>query len=396
MAKNTDWIAKEFENLKEQGLLINFRTIESPMGAEIIVDGKKVLNFCSNNYLGFASHPKLLTAAKKAIDKYGIGPTAVRTIAGTTILHKLLEEKLAKFKKAEDVITFQSGFNANIATIPAIVSENDIIFSDELNHASIIDGARLSKAQIIRYNHLDTVDLETKVSDQRSKMNDQRLLIITDGVFSMNGDIAPLPEIQTISEKYNCILMVDDAHGEGVLGKNGRGIVDHFKLHGKVDVEVGTLSKAFGVVGGFVAGQKIITDWLRQKARPFLFSSAMTVPDVAACIKAVEILEKSDKPVKNLWTNTKYFKEKLSKLGFDIGKSNTPIIPIMLGEAKLAKEFSKQLFDQGIFAMAIGYPTVPQGQARIRVIISAAHSTKDLDKAIEAFKSVGKTLKVIS
>jgi len=319
------------------------------MGAKIKVDGKWVLNFCSNNYLGFANHPKLLNAAKKALDKYGIGPTAVRTIAGTTILHKLLEEKLAKFKKAEDVITFQSGFNANIATIPALVGENDYIYSDELNHASIIDGARLSKAQIIRYNHLDVKDLEAKVAGQRLAARDKRFLIISDGVFSMNGDIAPLAEIQKIAEKYNCLLMVDDAHGEGVLGNNGRGIVDHFNLHGKVDVEIGTLSKAFGVVGGFVAGKKIITDWLRQRARPFLFSSAMTIPDVAACIEAVKILEASDKLVRKLWVNTGYFKDKLAGLGFDIGKSKTPIVPIMLGDAKLAKEFSLKLFDRGIF-----------------------------------------------
>ncbi len=392
----TAWIKEELNNLEEKGLLISFGTIESPMGSKIKVDGKLVLNFCSNNYLGFANERELLEAAKQAVDEYGIGPTAVRTIAGTTILHKKLEESLAQFKKAEDVITFQSGFNANIATIPALVRESDTIFSDELNHASIIDGARLSKAEVIRYNHLDTKDLETKVSGQRLKTKDQRLLIITDGVFSMNGDIAPLPEIQKIAEKYECMLMVDDAHGEGVLGTNGRGIVDHFGLHGKVDIEVGTLSKAFGVVGGFVAGKKIITDWLRQKARPFLFSSAMTIPDVAACIKAVEILERSDEKVKNLWVNTKYFKEKLSELGFDIGKSETPIIPIMLGDAKLSKGFSKELFEQGIFAMAIGYPTVPEGQARIRVIISSSHSKEDLDIAIGVFKSVGKLLNVIT
>lgn len=392
-----DWIKNSLQNLKEQGLLINIKTIDSPMGAKIKVNGKWVLNFCSNNYLGFANHPKLKKAAKAAIDKYGIGPAAVRTIAGTTTLHLELEKRLAKFKKSEAVISFQSGFAANLATIPALVGEGDVIFSDELNHASIIDGCRLSKAEIIRYNHLDTKDLDRKISKLYTTFKDSpcKVLIVSDGVFSMDGDIAPLPKLVEIATKYNCLLMIDDAHGEGVLGKNGRGIVDHFDLHGRVDVEVGTLSKAFGVVGGYVAGKKIIVDWLRQRARSFLFSSAESIPDIAACTEAVKILSKSNSLVVKLWENTKYFKEKITKLGFDIGKSQTPIVPVLLGDAKLAQEFSKNLFDAGVFAMAIGYPTVPHGKARIRVMMSATHSQQDLDKALYAFEKIGRKLKVI-
>ena len=389
------WILENLTDLKGRGLLINFKTIESPMGPEIIVDGKKVLNFCSNNYLGLADHPKLKKAAKSAIDKYGIGPTAVRSIAGTTKLHLDLEKALAKFKKTEDVITFQSGFNANIATIPALVGEGDLIFSDELNHASIIDACRLSKAEVVRYNHCDPNDLNNKIAKHYPLTTSHKSLIVTDGVFSMDGDITPLPEIVKVANKFNALLMVDDAHGEGVLGKNGRGIVDHFNLNGKVDIEIGTLSKAFGVVGGFTAGKKVIIDWLRQRARPFLFSSAMTVPDVAACLEAVKILSGPDTLVNKLWNNTKYFKNKMQNLGFDTGKSTTPIVPIMLGDAKLARRFSQRLFDEGIFAMAIGYPTVPEGKARIRVMISASHTQKQLDKALNAFSKIGKELKII-
>jgi len=387
------WIDDELAALKEQGLYINIRTLESPQGAWLIVDGKKVLNFCSNNYLGLANHPRLKEAARKAIEEYGVGPGAVRTIAGTMTLHLELERKLAQFKGAEDAISFQSGFNANLATVPALVGREDVIFSDELNHASIIDGCRLSRAKIVRYNHCDVADLEAKVKQEQG--NYRRGIIITDGVFSMDGDIAPLPEIVEIAEKYGLMTMVDDAHGEGVLGRGGRGIVDHFDLHGRVDVEVGTLSKAFGVVGGYVAGKKNVVEWLRQRGRPFLFSSAVTPADVAACIAAVEMLEESTELVDRLWENTNYFKAEMRNLGFDTGKSVTPITPIMLGEAKLAQEFSRRLFEEGVFAMAIGYPTVPKGKARIRVMISAAHSREDLDKGLEIFARVGKELGVI-
>jgi glycine C-acetyltransferase len=390
-----DFIGEELEELQRQGLYIKIRTIESPQGAWIVVDGKKVLNMCSNNYLGFANHPKLKEKAKEAIDRLGVGPAAVRTIAGTMNIHLELEEKLAKFKKAEAVISFQSGFNANLATIPALVGRGDVIYSDELNHASIIDGCRLSRAEIVRYAHADAEDLERKIIESDWKKY-RRKLIVTDGVFSMDGDIAPLDEIVEIAEKYDAILMVDDAHGEGVLGEGGRGIVDHFHLHGRVDVEMGTLSKAFGVVGGYVAGSKQIIEFLRQRARPFLFSSAVTPADVAACIAAVEILQESDELVQLLWENTRYFKSGMKELGFDIGNSQTPITPVMLGDAALAQTFSLRLFDEGIFAQAIGYPTVPKGKARIRVMISATHSTGDLDFALEKFRKVGKELGVVS
>lgn len=386
------WIKKELLNLRSSGLFIDIKTIQSQTGAKIKVNGSWVLNFCSNNYLGLANHPRILKASKRAIDKYGIGPAAVRTIAGTTSLHLNLEKILAEFKKTEAVILLQSGYAANLATIPTLVQEGDIIFSDELNHASIIDGCRLSKAKVLRYKHCDPEDLEQKVKSQNSKA---RKLIVTDGVFSMDGDIAPLPELVEISSKYNAILVVDDAHGEGVLGKNGRGVVDHFHLHGQVDIEIGTLSKAFGVVGGYVAGKKVVIEWLRQKARPFLFSSALTIPDVAASIEAIKILSKSDSLVKKLWKNTNYFKQRLKKMGFDIGNSQTPIVPIMLGEAKLAQKFSKKLFENKVFATAIGYPTVPRGLARIRVIISANHSRTNLDRAIDVFEKVGKELQII-
>lgn len=386
------WIVKQVKDLKDQHLYNNIVTVGSPVGPEMIVNGKKVLNFCSNNYLGLANHPKLKAGAISAIKKFGVGPAAVRTIAGTTSLHKKLEEKLAKFKKAEAVITLQSGFTANLAVIPALVGEGDLIFSDELNHASIIDGSRLSKAEVIRYAHLDTKDLEAKL---KAAKNGVKKLVITDGVFSMDGDIAPLDKIYAVTSKYDAILMVDDAHGEGVLGASGRGIVDHFNLHGKVDIEVGTMSKAFGVVGGMVAGKLETIEWLTQRARPFLFSSAMTIPDVGACLAAVELLEKSDNLVKKLWENADYLRAGLKKLGFDTGTSITPIIPLMLGDSKLAQDFSKELFNEGLFAKAIVYPTVAQGKARIRIMNSAGHTKKQLDRALQIFTKVGKKLKVI-
>jgi glycine C-acetyltransferase len=388
-----DWVTQEIAGLKEQGLYNRIRTIGSAQGAWLIVDGKSVLNFCSNNYLGLANHPKLVEAAKEATKKYGVGPAAVRSIAGTMDLHVQLEQRLAKFKGAEDVITFQSGFTANLGTIPALVGKEDVIFSARLNHASIIDGCRLSGAKIVAYEHNDPSALEDAIKEHASKY--RRALIVTDGVFSMDGDVAPLPALYEVAQKYDILFMVDDAHGEGVLGKGGRGIVDHFNLHGKVDVEVGTMSKAFGVVGGMVAGRKEIVEWLRQRGRPFLFSSAVTAPDAAACLAAVDLLEESTELVDKLWANAKYFKEEMKKLGFDTGMSETPITPVMLGEAPLAQQFSRELFEEGVFAMAIGYPTVPQGKARIRVMISAAHDNDDLGKGLDAFAKVGKKLGVI-
>ncbi len=389
----TDWISQELDGLKQAGLYNRIRTIGSPQGAWLVVDGKRVLNFCSNNYLGLANHPDIVAAAQKATGEMGVGPAAVRSIAGTMTLHVELEKRLAAFKGVEAAITFQSGFTANLATIPALVGKEDVIFSDRLNHASIIDGCRLSGAKIVAYEHNDTASLEEQIKANLSQF--RRALIVTDGVFSMDGDIAPLDKIYEVAKKYDILLMVDDAHGEGVLGKGGRGIVDHFGLHGKVDVEVGTLSKAFGVVGGVVAGNAVIIEWLRQRGRPFLFSSAMTVPDAAACLAAIDLLEDSTQLVDKLWSNAKYFKAEMRNLGFNTGVSETPITPVMLGEAPLAQQFSRELFEAGVFAMALGFPTVPQGKARIRVMISAAHSTDDLDKGLEAFKSVGKKLGVI-
>ncbi len=397
MSKNnkTQWISDELESLKEAGLYTFIRTLGSSQGAWLVVDGKEVLNFCSNNYLGLANHPRIVEAAKSAIDSRGVGPAAVRTIAGTMDIHLELEKRLAGFKGVEAAITFQSGFNANLAVIPALVSKEDVIYSDELNHASIIDGSRLSRATIIRYAHADPEDLHKQIESQ-SDAGFRRALIITDGVFSMDGDVAPLDRIYEVASSYGHLLMVDDAHGEGVLGEGGRGIVDHFNLHGKVDVEMGTLSKAFGVVGGLVAGRQLIVDWLRQRGRPFLFSSAMTVPDVAACIAAIDILEESTELVDRLWENTRYFKQEMGALGFDTGESTTPITPVMLGEAPRAQEFSRRLFEEGVFAMALGFPTVPRGKARLRVMISAAHERDDLDSGLDAFKRVGKELNVIS
>jgi len=388
-----DWLTQEIDGLKEQGLYNRIRTIGSAQGAWLIVDGKNVLNFCSNNYLGLANHPKIVEAAKEATKKYGVGPAAVRSIAGTMDLHVQLEQRLAKFKGAEDVITFQSGFTANLGTISALVGKEDGVFSDRLNHASIIDGCRLSGAKIVPYEHNDPSALEDAIKDNLS--NFRRALIITDGVFSMDGDIAPLPDLVEVARKYDILFMVDDAHGEGVLGKGGRGIVDHFGLHGQVDIEIGTMSKAFGVVGGIVAGDKVIVEWLRQRGRPFLFSSAVTAPDAAACLAAVDLLEESTELVDKLWANAKYFKSEMKKLGFDTGVSETPITPVMLGEAPLAQQFSRELFEEGVFAMAIGFPTVAKGKARIRVMISAAHDNDDLGKGLDAFAKVGKKLGVI-
>lgn len=392
MAQNIRWIDEQLARLKETGLFVNIRTIDSPMDAWVTIDGRHLLNFCANNYLGLANHPRLKKAAQAAIDTYGIGPGAVRTIAGTLSLHVELEQQLARFKKAEACITFQSGFMANLAVIPALVGHDDVIFSDELNHASIIDSCRLSRARVVRYAHNDVDDLQRKIAETAEYGH---RLIVTDGVFSMDGDIAPLDKICQVAQQHDILLMVDDAHGEGVLGQGGRGIVDHFGLHGQVDIEVGTLSKAFGVVGGLVAGKQSIVDWLRQRGRPFLFSSAMTVPDVAACIEATKILQESTQLVDKLWANARLFQQEMKQLGFDTGQTQTPIVPVMLGDAPLAQQFSRRLFEEGLFAMAIGYPTVPQGKARVRVMNSAAHSRADLEQALDIFSRVGKELGII-
>ncbi len=394
MSTKLAWIDEELNGLRDAGLYNKIRTLNSPQGAWLEVDGKRVLNFCSNNYLGLANHPKLVEAAQQAVAKYGVGPAAVRTIAGTMGLHLELERRLAAFKRVEAAITFQSGFCANLATIPALVGKEDVIFSDEFNHASIIDGARLSAARIVRFAHANPADLERVIQEAQGTY--RRALIVTDGVFSMDGDIAPLDKICEVAVAHDMLLMVDDAHGEGVLGEGGRGIVDYFHLHGKVDVEIGTLSKAFGVVGGVVAGNARIIEWLRQRGRPFLFSSAVTVPDVAACLAGLDLLESSTVLVDRLWENTRYFKAEMQRMGFNTGLSMTPITPVMLGEAPLAQQFSRDLFEESVFAMAIGFPTVPRGKARIRVMISASHGKDELDQGLAAFAKVGKKLGIIS
>jgi glycine C-acetyltransferase len=393
MSHRLDWVQQEIDALKSGGLYNNIRTLSSPQGAWLEVDGKKVLNFCSNNYLGLANHPKLVEAATNALKKYGVGPGAVRSIAGTMEIHTELERRLAAFKGVEAAIVLQSGFSANTAVIPVLVGKEDVIISDELNHASIIDGSRLSGARIERYAHADPADLEDVLT--KNKGTYRRALVVTDGVFSMDGDLAPLDQIYEVTSRHDAMLMVDDAHGEGVIGRGGRGIVDHFGLHGKVDVEVGTLSKAFGVVGGVVAGNAKIIEWVRQRGRPFLFSSATPPADVAACIAAVDLLESSTELVDRLWENARYFKAELKKIGLNTGNSVTPITPVMLGEAPLAQQFSRELFEENVFAMSLGFPTVPQGKARIRVMISAAHSREDLDQGLAAFEKVAKKLKVI-
>jgi len=383
----------ELDRMKREGLYGNIRTLESPQGATVKIGGRDVLNLCSNNYLGFANDPRVKEKAKSMIDRFGVGPGAVRTIAGTMDIHLELEKKLAAFKGAEAAITFQSGFCANLAVIPTIMAEGDLIFSDSLNHASIIDACRLTKAAVIRYEHSNMDDLRKKL--QENAGNPGKKMLITDGVFSMDGDIARLPEIVAIAEEFAVMIAVDDAHGEGVLGKGGRGIVDHFRLHGKVDIEIGTMSKAFGVMGGLVAGSAVLVDFLRQKARTNLFSSALTVPDVASNLAAVEIMEESEDRVKKLWGNGDYLKAGLKAAGFDTGKSETPITPVIIGEAQTAKDFSAKLFENGVFATAIVFPTVPRGTARIRAMVSAAHSKEDLDRGIAAFVKVGRETGVV-
>lgn len=393
MAVPMTFMNEELERMKKEGLYGNIRTLTGPQGAWVEMGGKKYLNLCSNNYLGLANHPRVCQKVKEMVDKYGVGPGAVRTIAGTMDIHLELEKRLAKFKGAEAAIVLQSGFCGNLAVVPTLTGEGDLIFSDSLNHASIIDACRLSRAKTIRYEHSDMADLRKKLQENAGAAG--KKFIITDGVFSMDGDIARLPEIVKIAEEFGAIVAVDDAHGEGVLGKGGRGIVDHFNLHGKVDVEIGTMSKAFGSVGGIVAGSAVLVDFLRQKARPNLFSSAMTVPDVASNLAAVEIMEESDELVRKLWDNGDYFKAKMKSHGFNVGNSETPITPVIIGKAQAAKEFSAKLFEAGVFATAIVFPTVPQGTARIRAMVSAAHSHEDLDKGIDIFLKVGKEMGIV-
>ena len=391
--KRLQFIADEIAHLQNERLFINIRTMDSAADGWMEVDGKRVLNFCTNNYLGLANHPRLREAARDAVERWGVGPAAVRTIAGTTGLHLELEQRLATFKGVEDALFVQSGFCANQAAIPPLVGKGDVIFSDSLNHASIIDGCRLARAKIIVYEHCNPADAEAKIKEHLPQY--RRGLLVTDGVFSMDGDVAPLDKLYEVADRYDVLTMVDDAHGEGVLGHGGRGIVDHFGLHGKFDVEIGTLSKAFGAVGGVIAGKKLIVDYIRQKARPFLFSSATTPADTAACLAAVDLLEESEALVEKLWDNARYLQAGMQDLGFDTGSSQTPILPVMLGDVALTKQFSQRLFEKGVFAMGIGFPTVPQGLARIRVMNTAAHSREDLDIGLDVFAQVGRELGVI-
>lgn len=377
--------------------------IESGQGAYLTIEGEPKLNFCSNNYLDLAGDTRLKEAAKKAIDRYGVGTGSVRALSGTNMLHIELEERLAAFKGAEAALAVTGGYMANMAAIQTIIGKEDIVISDELNHASIIDAIRLSavKNKFI-YAHKDMHQLESQLQEAahiaktpRSDGSSRTLLIITDGVFSMDGDLAPLPEIVELAEKFGALTMVDDAHGEGVVGKGGRGIVDHFDLHGKVDIEVGTMSKAFGVMGGFITGKKPLIEFYRQKARQFLFSNGLSIPDTAALIESVKILEESDDRVKKLWENGDYLKSRFTEIGFDTGESETPITPVMLGDEQLSINFSSKLLENGVFATPIKFPMVPKGTARIRVMPSASHRKEDLDKGISVFENVGKELNIL-
>lgn len=386
-------IADFYENLAEavKGGKIPY-VIESGQGAYLTINGRQKLNFCSSHYLGLSENARIKKAVKEAVDKYGIG-TGYRTLAGTHTLHVQVEEALARFKGAEAAILFTGGYMANCAAIQTIIGKEDIVISDELNHASVIDAIRLSQVKNkLIYKHLDMGELEVRLEEAANLQ--KTILIVTDGVFSMDGDLAPLPEIVKLAKKYGALTMVDDAHGEGVLGDHGRGIVDHFGLHGQIDIEMGTLSKAFSVMGGFLAGKKTLIDFYKQKARQFLFSNALTIADTAAILEGVKILEESDELVRKLWDNTNYLREEFKKLGFDTGSSKTPITPVLMGDEDLARQFSAKLFDLDVFATPIVFPMVPKGKARIRVIPSAAHSKKDLDFGIEAFSKIGKELKV--
>ncbi len=389
-----NWVSDDIRALKDSGRLIPIRVLETPQGAWVKIEGKRVLNMCSNNYLGLANNEEVKDAAIDAIREYGVGAGAVRSIAGTSTIHMELEKKVAEFKHMGSSLVYQGGLLANTGTIPSIVGKEDIIFSEELNHASIIDGVRLSSAKRAVFKHMDTEDLEKQLKEHRKE--GKKALIITDGVFSMDGDIAPLPEIAELGEKYSAMTYVDDAHGEGVLGSHGRGIVDHFGLAGKVDVEMGTFSKAIGSMGGFVAGTEEFVDLLKQRARPFLFSSALNVGDAAAVMKSIEILERDDSLVKKLWHNSDYLKKSLEELGFNTGHSKTPITPVIVGDEKKAVELSRGLYsEENVFASPIVYPTVPLGTARIRLMPSAIHSEEDLDYAVSAFKKQGRKLGII-
>jgi glycine C-acetyltransferase len=389
------YVSDQLRELRAKGVAPKLRVLEGEQKPVCTFDGREVINLASNNYLGLTTHKALRKAAVEAAKKYGAGAGAVRTIAGTMQLHMQLEEQIAKFKNVEACVVFQSGFTANAGTVAAVLGKEDLIVSDELNHASIIDGARLSRATIQVFKHKDVKDCERILQEHASFPG--KKLIITDGVFSMDGDIAPLPELCTLAEKYDCIMMVDDAHSSGVLGHNGRGTIDHFDCHGRVHIQVGTLSKAIGVMGGYVCGSRDLIDFLYLRARPFLFSTSHPPAVTAACIAAFSLLDSPDgeKLVKKLWKNTKTFKRELKKRGFQFKASETPIVPIHVGDAAKAFEFSDKLFEAGVFAPAVGYPTVAEGKARLRAIVSAGHKKEQLVKAADILAEVAKPLGII-
>lgn len=387
------YLDEELDDLKERGLYRPLRVLQERQEAETVFDGKRVINLSSNNYLGLTTHPKLIAAAHEAIDKYGAGSGSVRTIAGTMSQHMELEAKIAAFKHTEGALVFQSGFTANAGTVSSVLGKEDVIISDELNHASIIDGCRLSRAKITVFKHKDVADLRRVLEETKGKY--RRTLVITDGVFSMDGDVAPLADIVEVAEQYQAIIMVDDAHASGVMGNQGRGTVDHFGLHGRVHIQVGTLSKAIGCLGGYVAGSRALIDYLIHKARPFLFSTSHPPAVTAAAMAAFDLLQEDPTLMERLWDNTRYFKAGLEALGFETAGSETPITPVIAGDAKLAMELSDRLFAEGIFAQGIGFPTVPNEKSRVRTIVTATHTREELDKALAAFEKVGTELGLI-
>ena len=387
------YLTDELNKLREQKLYQKLRVLETQQLPVSRFDGREVINLSSNNYLGLTTHPKLRARAVEAIEKFGVGSGAVRTIAGTMSIHLELEEKIARFKHVEASVVFQSGFTANAGTVQAILGREDIIISDQLNHASLIDGCRLSRAEIKIFPHKDIEACENILKEIAGRKC--RKLLVTDGVFSMDDDIAPLPQLVELAEKYGCIMMIDDAHASGVLGRNGRGTVDHYNLHGRVDVQVGTLSKAIGALGGYVCSTRDAIEFLYHRARPFLFSTSHPPSVAATCLAAFEVLEEEPQLIDQIWANTRFFKEGLKKLGFNTGVSETPITPVIVGDAALAHEFSRQLFAAGVFAQSLGFPTVPEGKARIRTIVTATHTREKLNQALDILESVGKNLKII-
>jgi glycine C-acetyltransferase len=392
------YLADQMNELKQKGTHFKLRVLEEPQAPECIFDGKRVINLASNNYLGLTTHPKLREAAVAAIREYGVGSGAVRTVSGTMSIHMQLEEKIARFKNTEACVVFQSGFTANAGTVSSILGKDDFIISDELNHASIIDGARLSKAKIKVFRHKDAAHAEELLKEVAGEPGHK--LIITDGVFSMDGDIGPLPALCELAEKYGAIMMVDDAHASGVLGRNGRGTVDHFGVHGRVDVQVGTLSKAIGALGGYVCGSKDLIDFLYHRARPFLFSTSHPPSVAATCMAAFDVLEQEPELMDKLWANTRFFKKEMGLLGFNIGGVNTPvsespITPIIIGEGRLAMEFSRELFNEGVFAPGIAFPTVAEGKARLRTIMTATHTQEQLGRSLEVLKKVGARMGIL-